>query len=140
MVAARNTASREPRHLTELRSVYEFLDEIRQRPGMWVRYRSLQHLDSILIGYRIAMEVHGICEEEFPFWGVDGRGPFEEWFQQRRGQHSALGWPIEIERDAEAAGVPAIELFFSLLDEYRAERSQPVESQLMVDGLASGDA
>ncbi|MFD7388818.1 hypothetical protein ACFV46_10145 [Streptomyces sp. NPDC059852] len=113
----------------ELSDVYEFLDQVRQRPGMWVRHRSLQHLDSILIGYRVAMEVHGIHEDDFPFWGAGDRGPFEEWFQQRRGHHSALGWPIEIERDAEAAGVPAIELFFRLLDEYRAEQSQPVESQ-----------
>lgn len=113
-----------PRRPAELSNVYEFLDQVRQRPGMWVRHRSLQHLDSILIGYRVAMEVHGIHEDDFPFWGAGDRGPFEEWFQQRRAHHSALGWPIEIERDAEAAGVPAIELFFSLLDEYRAEESQ----------------
>ncbi|MGW4227070.1 hypothetical protein ACWEG1_26840 [Streptomyces bauhiniae] len=124
-MTAENTAAREPSHLTELGGVYEFLDEIRQRPGMWVRHRSLQHLDSILIGYRVAMEVHGIREDDFPFWGVDNRGSFEEWLQRRRGQQSALGWPVEIERDAESAGVPAIELFFSLLDEYRAEISGP---------------
>lgn len=32
--------------------------------------------------------------------------------------------PSEIEREAEASETPAIELFFGLLDQYRAERRQ----------------
>lgn len=42
-------------------------------PGMWVR--SLDHLDSMLIGYLVALEVHGMAEE-FNFWP---QGPFAEW-------------------------------------------------------------
>lgn len=36
---------------------------------------------------------------------------------------SALGWAAEIERAAEAVGTPPMEMSFSLLDEFRAERS-----------------
>ncbi|MER6738558.1 hypothetical protein [Streptomyces puniciscabiei] len=120
-----DNARRQPRHLTELSSVFEFLDEIRLRPGMWLRGDSLQHLDSMLIGYRAAMAVHGV-EEDFDFWSPGTQGPFAEWLWQRLGRHSPLGWAVEIEREAQEAGTPAVKLFFSLLDEYRRDR-QPTE-------------
>ena len=119
MTAADN-ARRQPKHLTELSSVYELLDEIRLRPGMWLRGSSLQHLDSMLIGYQAAMTVHDI-EEDFPFWRPGNEGPFTEWLWQRLALHSSLDWAAEIEREAQD-GAPAVELFFSLFDEHRRER------------------
>ncbi|MFE5815647.1 hypothetical protein ACFQ6S_19855 [Streptomyces sp. NPDC056479] len=77
----------------------------------------------MLVGYRVALEVHGV-REDFDFWSPGNRGPFEDWLWERLGRHSPLGWSVEIEREAEAAGVPAVDLFFSLLDEHRAERDQ----------------
>ncbi|MFF8531967.1 hypothetical protein ACF07B_08290 [Streptomyces sp. NPDC015532] len=130
---------KKPRQLTELGDVHDFLDEVRLRPGMWLRDSSLQHLDSMLAGYRVALAVHGIAED-FDFWSPDCQGPFAEWLWKRLGRHSSLGWAAEIEREAEDSDTPAVELFFSLLDEYRAERSQPVETRLLIDGLASGNA
>ncbi|MET8784910.1 hypothetical protein [Streptomyces sp. NPDC004589] len=120
-------ARRAPRPLTELTDVYDLLEEVRLRPGMWVRRSSLQHLDSMLTGYRIALEIHD-AEEEFDFRHT---GPFSEWLWKRLGMSypSALGWAVEIERAAEAAGTPAMEMFFNLLDEFRADgawsRRQP---------------
>lgn len=115
-------ARQKPRQLTQLGDVHDFLDEVRLRPGMWLRGSSLQHLESMLIGYRVALGVHGI-PEDFDFWSPGSQGPFAEWLWQRLGRSSPLGWAVEIEREAEAANRPAVELFFSLLDEYRAERS-----------------
>ncbi|MFJ1981576.1 hypothetical protein [Streptomyces albogriseolus] len=112
---------RQPRQLTELTDVHGFLDEVRLRPGVWLPGGSLKHLESLLIGYRAAMVVHGI-EGDFDFWSPGTQGPFVEWLWHRLGRHSPLGWATEIEREAEATGVPAIELFFSLFDEYRADR------------------
>ncbi|MFF4189297.1 hypothetical protein ACFYZ9_39530 [Streptomyces sp. NPDC001691] len=105
----------------ELRDVYEFLEEVRLRPGVWVRRGSLQHLDSMLVGYAIASEIRG-SDEGFDFWNG---GPFSEWLWKRMNFRfsSALGWAVEIERAAESAGVPPMEVFFSLLDEFRAEHS-----------------
>jgi hypothetical protein len=130
---------RQPRHLTELSSVHDFLEEIRLRPGMWLRGDSLQHLDSMLIGYRAAMVIHGI-EEHFAFWSPGTQGPFAEWLWQRLGRPSALGWAVEIEREAQEAGVPVVELFFALWDEYRRGSQPTVGSQLMPDVLVPGDA
>jgi hypothetical protein len=114
------TGRTRPRQLAEFADVYDFLEEVRLRPGMWVRGSSLQHLDSMLSGYRIALGVHNI-EEPFDFWN---RGSFSEWLWQRLGRHSSLGWATEIEREAEQADRPAIEMFFELLDEFRATDRQ----------------
>ncbi|MFI6880771.1 hypothetical protein ACIBL6_45715 [Streptomyces sp. NPDC050400] len=112
---------RAPRHASEIRNVYELLDEVRLRPGMWVHGSSLLHLDSMLMGYRIALNPYG-AYEDWPFWNPGSQGSFAEWLWQRLGRHSSLGWAAEIERQAQAAGQEAMELFFSLFDEYRTER------------------
>ncbi|MDT0571153.1 hypothetical protein RM704_27435 [Streptomyces sp. DSM 3412] len=114
---------RMPRQLGELTDVYDFLEEVRLRPGMWVRGSSLQHLDSMITGYRIALGVHGIAEQ-FDFWNPGSQGRFSDWLWQRLGRHSPLGWAVEIEREAEEAGRPAMEMFFELLDEFRAANHQ----------------
>ncbi|MFC9629357.1 hypothetical protein ACFTY8_08685 [Streptomyces mirabilis] len=111
-------ARRRPRPLSDLTDAYDLLEEVRLRPGMWVRRSSLQHLDSLLTGYGVSLEIHGV-EEEFDFLHT---GPFAQWLWKRldMAYPSALGWAVEIERAAEAADVPALELFFDLLDEFRA--------------------
>ncbi|MFE4333375.1 hypothetical protein ACFRQM_29310 [Streptomyces sp. NPDC056831] len=122
-MAEAEMARRAPRQLTEMRDVYDLLEEVQLRPGMWVRGSSLQHLDSMLFGYHVALRVHGAKEE------LDFRqgGPFANWLWPRLGYEyeSSLGWAVEIERAAEATDRPAIELFFELLDEFRAEQGQP---------------
>ncbi|GAA0391359.1 hypothetical protein GCM10009530_48310 [Microbispora corallina] len=127
----------------ELRDVYEFLEEVRLRPGMWARGSSLQHLDSMLIGYRVASEIHGIGE---PFDFFNG-GPFAEWLWKRLGMSygSTLGWAVEIERAAEKSGTPPMEMFFALLDELIPRRTQLTPSlcvgpQLMLDASAPPEA
>ncbi|MFI0967942.1 hypothetical protein ACH4S8_42325 [Streptomyces sp. NPDC021080] len=125
-------ARRPPRPLSELTDVYDFLEEVRLRPGMWVRCSSLQHLDSILTGYHVALGIHGV-EEEFDFLNGGPIAPFAEWLWKRLGMMypSNLGWAVEIERAAETADVPAMELFFDLLDEFCAAHhgAQPSAEQ-----------
>ncbi|MGA5202009.1 hypothetical protein [Streptomyces variegatus] len=112
-------ARRRPRQLDELTDVYDFLEEVRLRPGMWIRHCSLQHLDSLLTGYRIALGVHDVAEP-FDFWNPGSQSRFSEWLCQRLGRPSSLGWAVQIEREAEQASMAAMEMFFDLLDEFRA--------------------
>ncbi|MFD9218746.1 hypothetical protein ACFWDI_01640 [Streptomyces sp. NPDC060064] len=123
---------RAPRPVADFQGVYDLLEEVRLRPGMWVRRSSLQHLDSMLTGYWVALQVHGV-EEQFDFWRT---GPFAEWLWKRLGMSysSALGWAVEIERAAEAAGRPAMEMFFDLLDEFRAEGDEAAQGSSAADG------
>ncbi|MFB8350705.1 hypothetical protein [Streptomyces niveus] len=120
-------AVRAPRPLAELPDVYAFLEEVRLRPGMWVRSGSLGHLDSMLLGYQVALAVHGV-EEPCAFWSPEGTTPFADWLWTRPGMpdESSLTWSAEIERAAERAGRPALEMFFDLLDEFRAEAARGV--------------
>ncbi|WP_432166491.1 hypothetical protein [Streptomyces sp. bgisy031] len=115
---------RAPRHANEIRDVDDLLDEIRLRPGMWVRGNSLLHLESMLMGYRIALNPHGAAAD-WPFWSPGSQGLFSDWLWQRLGRHSSLGWATEIEREAQAVGQEPMDLFFSLFNEYRAERGHP---------------
>ncbi|GAA2272351.1 hypothetical protein GCM10010234_03790 [Streptomyces hawaiiensis] len=117
MTAAEKPLSARER-LTAMRDVYDLLEEVRLRPGLWVRDRSLRHLDSMLVGYRIALGVHG-ADEPFDFWSPGGQSPFSQWLERRMGEQTSLGWSAVIERSAEATGRPALELFFELLDEFR---------------------
>ncbi|MGC0339170.1 hypothetical protein [Streptomyces sp. SLBN-8D4] len=116
---------RKPRRIEDLTDVYDFLEEVRLRPGMWVRNNSLQHLDSMLTGYRVALGIHDIAEP-FDFWTPGSQNHFSEWLCQRQGRPSSLGWAAEIEREAERSGRPAMEMFFELLDEFRAD-AKPVK-------------
>ncbi|MFD4315260.1 hypothetical protein [Streptomyces sp. NPDC058548] len=115
---------KQPKPLDGFKNVYDFLDQVRLRPGMWVPSGSVAHLDSMLLGYRVALEVHD-AKEDFPFWTPGGDTPFDTWLNKRKGRPSALRWSTQIEREAEATSTPAIELFFILLDQFRAEHQRP---------------
>lgn len=114
-----------PRALHELDSVHDFLDDVRLRPNMYVRNRSILHLDSILYGYRVACAIH----EAAAVTDFDPSGPFNEWLWPRLGLGyvSSLGWAVEIDRAAEAAGTPPLDMFFDLLDEFRAGREDAAQ-------------
>ncbi|MGW6602232.1 hypothetical protein [Streptomyces sp. NPDC055036] len=99
--------------------MYDFLDQIRLRPGMWVPGGSLLHLQSLLAGYRAALGVHGI-EEPFALWPEDD---FNRWLQEQRGIASSLTWAAEIKRNTPVGSTP-VEEFFRLLDAYWGESSQ----------------
>jgi hypothetical protein len=106
---------------------------------MWVRGSSLQDLDSMLLGYRIALGVHGI-EEPFDFWAPGREGAFTEWLWDRPGMpdSSSLGWATEIKRAAEKADRPAMEMFFELWDQFRAAGHGT--HRVKPDGQASTEA
>ncbi|WP_328639807.1 hypothetical protein [Streptomyces canus] len=89
-----------PRHVGDLTDVYGFLEEVRLRPGMWVHRSSLQHLNSMLTGCRVALGIYDIAEP-FDFWTPGSQGRFSEWLWKRLGRHSSLGWATEIERETE---------------------------------------
>lgn len=138
LMADTGKATRKPRQLNELTDMYDFLDEVRLRPGMWVRGRSLLHLESMLIGYTAALGVHGSNENCNLHAG--SQGPFAQWLWNRLGMvyPSSLGWAVEIERRAEQTDVPAIEMFFELLDEFRT--ADPGAHRVKPDRQAPADA
>lgn len=113
--------------------VYDFLDQIRLRPGMWLPGGSLQHLQSMLIGYRVALGVHSI-DEPWAFWPEDD---FNRWLREHRGIDSSLTWAAEIERNTPDGSTP-LEEFFRLLDAYRSDAAQnpePTDTTTRLPGI-----
>ncbi|MFD4539888.1 barstar family protein [Streptomyces bauhiniae] len=99
--------------------VYDFLDRIRLRPGAWLSGGSLRDLQSLLIGYQVALGVHS-SDELCDFWHG---GPFSQWLGTRLGGASPLGWSEDIERNTPEDSTPFDE-FFLLLDAYRCDGSR----------------
>ncbi|WP_329095507.1 hypothetical protein OG979_12815 [Actinomadura citrea] len=101
------------RPVEQWNDAYGFLDQVRARPGMWVRGHSLRELETLLCGYGVALLIHEL-DEHFAF---GPRGPFSDWLEQQYGWSLALGWAAAIEDHAE--GESPLERFFQLVDEFR---------------------
>lgn len=104
------------KHWQDCTDVYDFLEQIRLRPGMWLPGGSLHHLQAVLVGYQVALGVHSV-QESCDFW--DG-GAFSQWLGKRFGGNSPRGWAHDIERNTPEGSTP-VEEFFRLLDAYRSE-------------------
>ncbi|MFF3174693.1 barstar family protein [Streptomyces sp. NPDC057900] len=118
-MATEDGPAREPEPWQDRTDVYDFLDRIRRRPGMWLPGGSLRHLELLLTGYRAALGAHG-AEEDFAF---RPEGDFNRWLQEWRGADSSRGWVADIERDTPEGSTP-VEEFFRLLDAYRSELAE----------------
>jgi len=77
----------------------------------------------MLVGYRVALGVHRVAEV-WQFWSPGDQGSFAAWLWGRLGRSSSVGWAVEIEREAVSLGVPSLELFFALWDDYLAASEQ----------------
>ncbi|KJK49047.1 hypothetical protein UK23_15070 [Lentzea aerocolonigenes] len=109
------SASPRPKLPSEHEDVYGLLEDIRLRPELWVPGRRLGTLQTLLWGYGLALEVHGV-EEQFAF---GSSRDFSSWLAARFGWGMSLGWACAIEEYGGADD--PLDLFFRLVDEYRAE-------------------
>ncbi|MFE2644456.1 barstar family protein [Streptomyces nigra] len=113
--------------------MYDFLDQIRLRPGMWLPGGSLQHLQSMLTGYRVALGLHGVDEP----WAIWPEEDFSRWLHENRGIDSSLTWAAEIERSTPDGSTP-VEEFFRLLGAYRSDAAQnpePIDTTTRLPGI-----
>ncbi|WP_327386465.1 MULTISPECIES: hypothetical protein [unclassified Streptomyces] len=103
-----------PKPFDEVRDVYDVLEHVRLRPGMFVRDGSLQELMLILSGYGTALRVHDVGEQ----FDLAPVGPFADWLRRSRGWSTSCGWATAIELNGQDE--PPLSAFFRLLDEWRA--------------------
>ncbi|MGW8885935.1 hypothetical protein [Streptomyces sp. NPDC055749] len=103
-----------PRPIGELRNAFDLVEQVRLRSGVWVRNGSVEELSTMLFGYSVALQVHGV-DEDFVFHPA--AGPFAQWLGWKYGWSMATGWASAIERHL--PDEPPLEAFFRLLDEFR---------------------
>jgi len=100
--------------MADVRSLFDWLDEARQRPGMFVREMSLAELESQCTGWEAALAAHGIDEA-----GAGFNRAFRDWLRAEHGMSVARGWADAILRESDGDVQAAWERFFALLEAFR---------------------
>jgi hypothetical protein len=97
--------------------IYDLLDQIAERPNMFVEGHSLEQLSMMLHGYEACLWSHDLEED------VEGRpfhtASFNEWLREKKGWATDCGFAHAIGHE-EADAKAALALFFELLAAYRA--------------------
>lgn len=97
-------------------NIYQLIEQIRQRPEMYVRDRSLSELSCYLHGYMACLAIHGIKDVN------DGRlfdpREFNIWLYEERGWSGSAGLAYALEEQT-ASKAEAFDLFFELVEEFR---------------------
>ncbi|MFB2937880.1 hypothetical protein ACE1B6_21740 [Aerosakkonemataceae cyanobacterium BLCC-F154] len=95
--------------------VFELLEKIRTKPGMYIGRSSVSDLFMFLVGYEYGRGESGVdpTEEEDDFYGE-----FQPWLQKKFGIKTVSSWAkiIMLFCHDEKAG---FEKFFQLLDEFK---------------------
>jgi hypothetical protein len=97
-------------------SIYDVLEHIRKRPGMYIVEPSIYRLHSFIVGYTCGLGRVG-------FMPRDGIGfhRFHDWVAHRLGfAESTSGW-VNMIRDKSTSDAEAFQRFFTLLDEFKKE-------------------
>lgn len=99
-------------------SFYALLDEIRKRPGLYLGSNSFRNLDPWLQGYFYGKaQVSEPDSEEIEFRG------FDDFVQEKYDWHDVGGWAAKIQY-YHCDDASALEEFFRLLDEFKAQKRE----------------
>jgi hypothetical protein len=99
--------------MSDIRSLEDMFESVRERPGMWIPDKSLARLETMVHGYTVALRAHEVVE-----FGVEFNRRFSAFVSDRLGWTTSCGWADAITTNCISADA-AFERFFSLLDEFR---------------------
>jgi hypothetical protein len=99
--------------------LYDLLDRVKQRPGMYLGKVSLTRLKMLLMGYSMSRGELGLqlTQQEKQF------AKFQQWIQTKYQINSSEGWESIILSQAEDEKL-AFDLFFELFEEFNLESLQ----------------
>jgi hypothetical protein len=97
-------------------SVFDYLDNIRERPSMYIgEERPLHDLESLLWGYQACLGQHGMVEAV-----PSMTRPFTAWLRFRNTTWSlSCGWANAVEQHSASRGYDLLDDLFHLVEEYR---------------------
>jgi len=103
-------------------TIYDMIDRIRRRPGVYIYEPSLRLLRAFINGYQFAVFDNNVPleAEEPPFWA------FHDWVAKKfHRDNSGKGWCRIICEEA-GSDAAAQDLFFQLLDEFRQRTPETI--------------
>lgn len=100
--------------------LFQLIDTVRRRPGMFVEDGSLVALDAFLRGFHFARVDAGVATDADRRF-VEG---FQPWLQRRHGSDAASTWVEPVRVLADGSGRAPLQRFFELVDDFRQERGE----------------
>jgi hypothetical protein len=98
-----------------IRDVYDLLDLVRERPGMWIGECTLPVLRAYLEGFSLALYCAGIAFKSEPDFDL-----FQEWVTKRLGlERGEEGWPQLLLDSVNGNESLAFQRFWEEVDLYR---------------------
>jgi hypothetical protein len=110
-------------------ALFDLLEKIKTKPGLYIGTASITHLRMFIVGYRFARSEVGIANTEAE---SDFYKNFQPWLQNRLSIRTVSAWDklVLLTCIDEKA---AFSYFFQLLDEFaQRDRSQDIDPMLMV--------
>jgi hypothetical protein len=108
--------------------LFEFLDRVKEKPGMYLGIASVTHLRLFLVGYRFARSELNITSNDEE---VDFYRNFQPWLQKRLRVYTTNSWD-KIILIQSANEKEAFQSFFVLLDEFcQRDKSQDIDPILV---------
>ena len=95
------------------KNIFEWLEQMRGRPGMFLRNNMLEDLETLVNGYCACLTLHNVIEAA-PSMGRH----FHDWLWFKTQWSDCCGWAELINREYPESQ-KALEAFFVLVDEYR---------------------
>ena len=108
--------------------LFEFLERVKEKPGMYIGTTSVTHLRLFLVGYRFARAELNISssDEEIDFYRN-----FQPWVQKKMRVYTTNSWD-KIILIQSANEKEAFHAFFVFLDEFRQrDKSQDIDPILV---------
>lgn len=105
-----------------MEEIYELLDAVRARPKMYIGEDAMTNLWYLLDGYRMALSIHrdtlkiGHWDSEFNYFVAKRFPEIKNKFSK--------GYSRIILESVDGNELKALERFFALVDEFRAQESQ----------------
>lgn len=97
------------------KSVFDWLEGVRARPGMYIANASLRELQTLVYGYYAGLHTHGLVEPV-----PEMTNHFSTWLYHQKRWSTASGWASAIISNAGAR--EPLDVFFELVESYRKLR------------------
>jgi hypothetical protein len=97
-------------------SIYDMLEEMRERPAMYIGSHSIVLMRAFLDGYKFAACRNDMVEDSHPEFSE-----FHDWVARRFGwNESTAGWANIILQETGNDEAAALDQFYLLIDEFKA--------------------